>query len=315
VSRRHELLTQAGDEAARRLDEVTKVRELKFPKLKERVVGQGVEAGVNKPVTGEVRMVWGESDINEGNISAGCVAYITAGALHEYADFFLPYFRICELEPAAIVHEWGGKNDHWSVAAKEWGLPVVVGLGDTGLIRKRLTMGQGNFDELVRHAKAPRDSLSETMADTIDRLLVKNGDEVTVYGGTVYDGAVPFSEFEYSLPKFDHDRLTEIRKNRQPWLTQVMLNLAFPESLHRYRESVDLSDGAGFVRTEFQWIRTCEGLHPIEYIKQHGREPLIDKLKEEFRRITHAFGGKDPNAKMVWFRTQDMGSDFLRGLK
>jgi len=94
--------------------------------------------------------------------------------------------------------------------------------------------------------------------------------------------------------------------------SKLKINLGNSEILKKYPELVELSDGIGFLRTEFILLSVLEGLHPQYFIDKFGKKTLIKKFTVEMLKIVSKFDKKN---KPVWIRTNDFSTDELRLFK
>jgi len=251
--------------------------------ITERPYGMGTNAGVQIPATGPVKVIRsvGTDIAHRGDIAEkvkpGDIVVFTVEALERFGDRFLPYLVALEKGATGIIDQRGSAIDHGPAAAKEWGIPVVVGVGPS-------------FPNL-------------------------EGRQVTIYKGFVLPPTIKHADLGYRPFDFEKAELDRTLARRPADGTRFMLNLAFPEVITHAPELAAMSDGVGFLRTEFIWIALCKGVHPMRVLEEKGAEFLINGLKDRFRRILDFFGGRNEDAKMIWFRTQDMGADLLRSLE
>jgi len=166
---------------------------------------------------------------------------------------------------AAIITDAGGRVCHAAIISREMGIPCVVG------------------------------------TQTATKVL-KDGQEVTVdaYQGIVYAGKIEIKkpevkvEAEEELPALD--KLT---------VTQIKVNLAFPENVEQIASKVD---GVGLLRIEH--MITKAGIHPAKLVREGRREEYIKILLDGIRPIAKAF-----YPKPVWVRTLDARTDEFRNLE
>jgi len=125
---------------------------------------------------------------------------------------------------------------------------------------------------------------------------LKDGQLVTVdaHHGIVYSG-------EVSIPV---EQPSEIPSGIST-VTQVKVNLAFPENLE---EIASKADGVGLLRIEH--MITKSGVHPAKLIKEGRGEDYIKILLDGIKPIADAF-----KPKPVWVRTLDARSDEFRNLQ
>ncbi|MEM5829545.1 MAG: phosphoenolpyruvate synthase [Candidatus Aenigmatarchaeota archaeon] len=130
--------------------------------------------------------------------------------------------------------------------------------------------------------------------------VLKDGQEVTVdaYEGVIYAGRIeikkPEVKVEEELPPLE--KLT---------VTQIKVNLAFPENVEQVAEKVD---GVGLLRIEHMITRG--GVHPAKLVREGRKEEYIKILLDGIRPIAKAF-----YPKPVWVRTLDARSDEFRNLE
>jgi len=131
--------------------------------------------------------------------------------------------------------------------------------------------------------------------------ILKDGQEVTVdaYHGVVYSGRTEIERpeaiaLEEELPPLE--KLT---------VTQIKVNLAFPENAEQVAQKVD---GVGLLRIEH--MITKAGIHPAKLVRENRREEYINILLDGIRPIASAF-----RPKPVWVRTLDARSDEFRNLE
>jgi len=303
---RKELLRQASNRAKTIAHDVK--AELPLPPRPELAIEWGRDAGASVPERGKVKIINEFEQISggtihvpgsraygsgggkertikiEGKIHPGDIAVFTPDALTQFGDRFLPYWKAIRAGAVGFMDTRGSTVDHGAAAAKELGKAVAVGVPERIL------------------------ALSS----------IKDGALVVLYKGGIYPSRVRHSDLGYTPFDFEIGDVDKLLRNRRKQDTVFRLNLAFPEVLIRHPHLANLSDGVGFFRTEFLWIDLCNGVHPRKLFEDKGEEAVdffVDGLKKKFKHVLDLFGGKTPEAKMVWFRTQDMGTDFLRALE
>jgi len=129
--------------------------------------------------------------------------------------------------------------------------------------------------------------------------ILKDGQEVTVdaYKGFVYSGKVEVKRTEAA-----EEELPPLEKLT---ITQIKVNLAFPENLETIVPKVD---GVGLLRIEH--MITKAGIHPAKLIRENRAEEYIKILMDGIRPIAKAF-----HPKPVWVRSLDARSDEFRNLE
>ena len=130
---------------------------------------------------------------------------------------------------------------------------------------------------------------------------LKDGQLITAdaYHGFVYSGEVALSKAEAT------EIITPIDTTGMTTVTQVKVNLAFPENLE---EIAPKADGVGLLRIEH--MITSSGIHPAELIREGRNEDYVKILIDGIRPIAEAF-----KPKSVWVRTLDARSDEFRNLE
>jgi pyruvate,water dikinase len=128
--------------------------------------------------------------------------------------------------------------------------------------------------------------------------VLQDGQLITVdaYHGLVYSGEVEVSKPEEILEAIPIGIST---------VTQVKVNLAFPENLE---EVASKADGVGLLRIEH--MITKSGIHPVKLIREGRCGDYIKILLDGIKPIAEAF-----KPKPVWVRTLDARSDEFRNLE
>ncbi len=131
-------------------------------------------------------------------------------------------------------------------------------------------------------------------------ITLRDGQLVTAdaYHGIVYQG-------EVALPEAEEAAETIGLPAGLSTVTQVKVNLAFPEHLE---EIASKADGVGLLRIEH--LITKYGVHPAKLINEGRSEDYIKILVEGIRPIAEAF-----KPKPVWVRTLDARSDEFMNLE
>ncbi|MEM5805232.1 MAG: phosphoenolpyruvate synthase [Candidatus Aenigmatarchaeota archaeon] len=131
--------------------------------------------------------------------------------------------------------------------------------------------------------------------------ILKDGMFITVdaYHGFIYEGDVTISNPEEKIEE-------EIKPPEGiSTVTQVKVNLAFPEKLEKI---VKKADGVGLLRIEHMIVNF--GVHPAKLIREGKAEDYKKILLEGIKPIAKAF-----YPKPIWVRTLDARSDEFRNLK
>jgi len=130
--------------------------------------------------------------------------------------------------------------------------------------------------------------------------VLKDGQEVTVdaYRGLIYPGIIEVGAPEIVVPEEEEEEI-------KPTITQIKVNLAFPEGAEEVAKRVD---GVGLLRIEHMILKS--GKHPIKLIREGRKEEYINILLDGIRPIAKAF-----YPKPVWVRTLDARTDELRHLE
>jgi len=131
--------------------------------------------------------------------------------------------------------------------------------------------------------------------------VLKDGQEVTVdaYQGIVYAGRIEIRKPEVKVIEEELPTLDKLT------VTQIKVNLAFPENVEKIASKVD---GVGLLRIEHMITRA--GIHPAKLVKEGRKEEYIKILFDGIKPIAKAF-----YPKPVWVRTLDARSDEFRNLE
>ncbi|WP_414637775.1 phosphoenolpyruvate synthase [Actinomycetospora sp.] len=228
------------------------------------VVLRGIPASPGR-VTGPVRVLRQPSD--GVRLAAGevLVAPLTN-------PDWLPAMR----RAAAVVTEAGGATCHAAIAARELGLPGVVGTGDATTV------------------------LHDGQVVTVDG----SSGEVAV-GGDVAPAATP----EPGPARVAAPPPAAAPAAPESLATKVMVNLAQPEAAAQAAARPGI-DGVGLLRAEFLLTSALGGVHPKELIARGESDRFVDALATAVESIVAPF---DP--RPVVYRTTDLRSNEFRGLQ
>ncbi len=177
---------------------------------------------------------------------------------------------------AAVVTDRGGATCHAAIAARELGIPCVVGTGNaTGVLR-----------DLAGPAV------------------------VTVDGGTgeITEGRVEVPEPARSVGGTARGTGTAPPATPETLGTRVLVNVASPEAA-RVAATDPGVDGVGLVRAEFLLTTALDGMHPQELVARGEQERFVDALATSVAAIAAPFGSRP-----VVYRTSDLRSNEFRGL-
>ncbi|MGC8812043.1 MAG: PEP/pyruvate-binding domain-containing protein [Candidatus Aenigmatarchaeota archaeon] len=130
--------------------------------------------------------------------------------------------------------------------------------------------------------------------------ILKDGQEVTVdaYRGLIYPGIIEVERPEIVAPEEEEEEI-------KPTITQIKVNLAFPEGIEQIAKKVD---GVGLLRIEHMILKS--GKHPVKLVREGRKEEYIQILLDGIRPIAKTF-----YPKPVWVRTLDARTDELRHLE
>lgn len=79
------------------------------------------------------------------------------------------------------------------------------------------------------------------------------------------------------------------KKRFFPTEHQVKISIGFPEILTKYPELIEISDGIGQIRLEFLMLSILKGYHPEYYIHKNGLHNFVLKLADELEKIVAPF--------------------------
>ncbi|PVZ06348.1 phosphoenolpyruvate synthase [Actinomycetospora cinnamomea] len=182
---------------------------------------------------------------------------------------------------AAVVTDTGGATCHAAIAARELGLPCVVG---------------------TRRATA---ALADGQVVTVDGSTgeVLDGDHTA---GTAV-ATVPPAEVALRTPGLPAPT-TVTASEAEPLATEVHVNLALPEAAERVAARPGV-DGVGLLRAEFLLTAALGGVHPREVVARGEQERFVDRVAASVTTIATAFAPRP-----VIYRTTDLRSNEFRGL-
>ncbi len=131
--------------------------------------------------------------------------------------------------------------------------------------------------------------------------ILQDGQIITVdaHNGIIYVGEIGIAP--ETLQPYEE----KIPVAAGPTVTQVKVNLVFPEKLD---EVAPKADGVGLLRIEHMIAKA--GIHPAKLIRENRAEEYIKILIDGIRPIAETF-----NPKPVWVRTLDARSDEFRNLQ
>ena len=183
---------------------------------------------------------------------------------------------------AAVVTDTGGATCHAAIAARELGLPCVVG---TRCATATLADGQ-----LV--------TVDGTTGEVLDGDRTAGTAVATVPPAAL---AVRASPAAPSAPGTT-SAATEVLG------TEVHVNLALPEAAERVAARPGV-DGVGLLRAEFLLTEALDGVHPREVVARGEQERFVDRVAASVATIATAFAPRP-----VIYRTTDLRSNEFRGL-
>ncbi|MDD7933175.1 phosphoenolpyruvate synthase [Actinomycetospora straminea] len=191
---------------------------------------------------------------------------------------------------AAIVTDTGGATCHAAIAARELGVPCVVGTrdGTTVLTDGRVVTVEGSTGEVLAGVVA-----GEGTADGLGAGVV-----ATRPGGVVARTGTDVAEVPPAAPAGEAPALG----------TEVHVNLALPEAAERVAARPGV-DGVGLLRAEFLLTAALGGVHPREVVARGEQEAFVDRVAASVGTIARAFAPRP-----VLYRTTDLRSNEFRGL-
>ncbi|MFC5139845.1 phosphoenolpyruvate synthase [Actinomycetospora rhizophila] len=184
---------------------------------------------------------------------------------------------------AAIVTDTGGATCHAAIAARELGVPCVVGTRRATVVLTdgRMVTVDGSTGEVL------------------------DGDRTAgAAGATVATRATapPAVRATPAAPP-------EVAAGEIAALgTEVHVNLALPEAAERVAARADV-DGVGLLRAEFLLTAALGGVHPRELVARGEQEQFVDRVAASVGTIAAAFAPRP-----VLYRTTDLRSNEFRGL-
>jgi pyruvate, water dikinase len=183
---------------------------------------------------------------------------------------------------AAVVTDTGGATCHAAIAARELGLPCVVGTrcATTTLADGQVVTVDGTIGEVL-----DGDRTAGTAVATVPPAAL----------------AVRASATAPSAPGTT-SAATEVLG------TEVHVNLALPEAAERVAAHPGV-DGVGLLRAEFLLTEALDGVHPREVVARGEQERFVDRVAASVATIATAFAPRP-----VIYRTTDLRSNEFRGL-
>lgn len=91
--------------------------------------------------------------------------------------------------------------------------------------------------------------------------------------------------------------------------TDVLISLGFPELIRKRERLPKMTDGVGYLRTEFVLLDILDGIHPYEYIQRHNENILANKLANRIEPVFEAYSSD------VWIRTDDFSVKQLHSME
>lgn len=176
---------------------------------------------------------------------------------------------------AAVVTDSGGTTCHAAIAARELGVPCVVGAGSAtvALVDGRAVTVDGDAGE-VRAG----DLSAEATGDRTPAVAVPRAPVPTAPGGEVTG-------------------------------TRLYVNLALPDAAAEVAARPGV-DGVGLLRAEFMLTAALGGRHPRDLVAAGEQERFVSSMAEALGGIGAAF---DP--RPVVYRATDLRSNEFRGLR
>ena len=159
--------------------------------------------------------------------------------------------------------------------------------------------------------------LFKVLSYTPKSVLLNGKGMVDHYGVLASEFAIPLITVRKKFYRQDFLHSREIKNdlNKQnttmgDFITKVKvkINLGSYQIIKKNPDLVKISDGVGFLRTEFILLSILEGLHPNLYIKKNGKKRLLNKFTVELEKIIKPFAKIN---KPVWLRTNDFATDEL----
>ncbi len=183
---------------------------------------------------------------------------------------------------AAVITDTGGATCHAAIAARELGLPAVVGTR-----RATMTLADG---QVV--------TVDGTTGEVLDGDRTAGTAVATVPPGAL---AVPAAPAAATAPR-------TARTAVEALATEVHVNLALPEAAARVAARPDV-DGVGLLRAEFLLTAALGGVHPREVVARGEQMRFVDRVAAAVATIAKAFAPRP-----VIYRTTDLRSNEFRGL-
>lgn len=210
---------------------------------------KGKHLSIKKDASGILKYV---SNINElDRIKPNEIIFVDQFLLK--SDGFLNVYKIVRKGATAIITTVGGKTDHSTVVAVEFGIPRLLIPEDKKILHK-IRNYHGTYVFLEK-----------------DCFILGKKNE--------HRKKITLS--------VSHNVATRHTKHK------VKINLGFPELIEKYPELIDISDGVGFARLEFILLSVLDGLHPDLYIEKFGINRYVNKISKALERIVLPFAKKD----------------------
>ncbi|GAA4790826.1 phosphoenolpyruvate synthase [Actinomycetospora chlora] len=181
---------------------------------------------------------------------------------------------------AAIVTDTGGATCHAAIAARELGVPCVVGTrrATSVLADGRVVTVDGGAGEVLDGERPAGGVVATRPVGAVVR-----PDGPPVLGGVAAEAVAPLG-------------------------TEVHVNLALPEAAERVAARPGV-DGVGLLRAEFLLTAALGGVHPREVVARGEQDRFVDRVAEAVGTIATAFAPRP-----VLYRTTDLRSNEFRGL-
>lgn len=185
----------------------------------------------------------------------------------------------------AIVTDTGGATCHAAIAARELGVPCVVGTreGTSVLTDGRVVTVDG--------------STGEVLAGAVDTDGAGTGVVATRPAGALTRPAGAAG----AAPEVPGGGVAALG-------TEVHVNLALPDAAERVAARPGV-DGVGLLRAEFLLTAALGGVHPREVVARGDQEAFVDQVAASVGTIARAFAPRP-----VLYRTTDLRSNEFRGL-